>query len=147
MCSQASADNGRDYQVSDGAPACAGDRRRTSSFRSQICAARSPAGADVYAIKHVLHGYGDEAAIGILRDYRSAMPKADCALVIEFVLPDFVDHANLELEFRLVPVNERPKDVGRHPGGRVHSKSALLDSFFIPPRCQVICLRCGASLS
>ena len=42
------------------------------------------------------------------------MPKAGCVLVIEFVLPDVVDRANLELEFRLAPVNERPKYVGRH---------------------------------
>ena len=98
-------------------------------------------------MKQVLHGYGDEAAIGILRDYRSAMPKAGCVLVIEFVLSDVIDHANLELEFRLAPVNERPKYVGRHPGGRVHSKSALLDIFFIPPRCQAIYLRCRASWS
>jgi hypothetical protein len=61
-----------------------------------------PAGADVYAMKHVLHGYGDEPAIGILRNCRRVMPKRGRALVIEFVLPDVVDHADLELELRLM---------------------------------------------
>ncbi|MGO9441554.1 MAG: methyltransferase [Terriglobales bacterium] len=61
-----------------------------------------PAGADVYAMKHVLHGYRDEPAIGILRNCRRVMPKRGRLLVIEFVLPDVVDHADLELELRLM---------------------------------------------
>jgi O-methyltransferase domain len=61
-----------------------------------------PAGADVYLMKHVLHGYGDEAAIGILRNCRSVLPKTGRLLVIEFVLPDVVDHADPELEYRLM---------------------------------------------
>jgi ubiquinone/menaquinone biosynthesis C-methylase UbiE len=61
-----------------------------------------PAGADVYAMKHVLHGYGDEAAIGILRNCRSVLPKEGRLLVIEFVLPDVVDRADVELERRLM---------------------------------------------
>ena len=61
-----------------------------------------PAGADVYMLKHVLHGCADEAALGILRNCRSAMPKEGRLLVIEFVLPDVVDHADSELEHRLM---------------------------------------------
>lgn len=53
-------------------------------------------------MKHVLHGYGDESAIGILRNCRSVMPKEGRLLVIEFVLPDVVDHADPELEYRLM---------------------------------------------
>ena len=61
-----------------------------------------PAGADVYMMKHVLHGYEDVAAIGILRNCRSVLQEEGRLLVIEFVLPDVVDHADLELELRLM---------------------------------------------
>ncbi|MGH9774539.1 MAG: methyltransferase [Candidatus Acidiferrales bacterium] len=61
-----------------------------------------PAGADVYVMKHFLHGYGDESAIGILRNCRSVMSKDGRILIIEFVLPDVVDHADPELEHRLM---------------------------------------------
>jgi hypothetical protein len=53
-------------------------------------------------MKHVLHGYKDEAAIGILRNCRSVLPDKGRLLVIEFVLPDVVDHADPELESRLM---------------------------------------------
>jgi SAM-dependent methyltransferase len=61
-----------------------------------------PAGADVYVLKHVLHGCDDERAIGILRNCRAAMPKGGRVLVVEFVLPDVVERADLELERRLM---------------------------------------------
>ncbi len=61
-----------------------------------------PAGADVYMMKHVLHGYEDVAAIGILRNCRSVLPEEGRLLVIEFVLPDVVDYAGSELELRLM---------------------------------------------
>ncbi len=61
-----------------------------------------PAGADVYMLKHVLHGCVDEAAIGILRNCLAVLPKQGRLLVIEFVLPDVVDHADVELEQRLM---------------------------------------------
>ena len=68
---------------------------------ADLCGAVPP-GAEVYAMKHVLHGYGDEAAIGILRNCRSVVPKEGRVLIIEFVLPDVVDHADPELEVRLM---------------------------------------------
>jgi ubiquinone/menaquinone biosynthesis C-methylase UbiE len=61
-----------------------------------------PAGADVYVLKHVLHGYMDESAVGILRNCRRVVSKDGRLLVIEFVLPDVVDHVDLELERRLM---------------------------------------------
>ncbi|MGH9583062.1 MAG: methyltransferase [Bryobacteraceae bacterium] len=61
-----------------------------------------PAGAEVYMMKHVLHGCGDEAAAEILRRCRSVVPLGGWLLVIEFVLPDIVDHADVELEHRLM---------------------------------------------
>jgi precorrin-6B methylase 2 len=61
-----------------------------------------PAGAQVYTLQHVLHGYDDEAAIEILRHCRAVLPPEGRLLVIEFVLPDVVDHADAELEHRLM---------------------------------------------
>jgi hypothetical protein len=61
-----------------------------------------PAGADVYILKHVLHGYDDGTAIEILDRCRSVLPAEGRLLVIEFVLPDVVDHVDLELEHRLM---------------------------------------------
>ena len=61
-----------------------------------------PAGAGVYMLKHVLHGYEDEAAIEILGHCRPVLPDTGRMLVIEFVLPDVVDHADPELEYRLM---------------------------------------------
>ncbi len=61
-----------------------------------------PAGADVYMLKHVLHGCADEAAVVILGNCRKVLPKNGCVLVIEFVLPELVDHADPELEGRLM---------------------------------------------
>ncbi len=87
--------------------------RAKSLFESEGLAARCefvvadlsnsvPAGADVYIMKHVLHGCRDDAAIGILRNCRSVVPKDGRLLLIEFVLPDVVDHADEELEQRLM---------------------------------------------
>ena len=61
-----------------------------------------PAGADVYLLKHVLHGYTDDGAVTILKNCRSVIPPEGRLLVIEFVLPDVVDHADPDLEYRLM---------------------------------------------
>ena len=87
--------------------------RATSRFESNGLAARCkligadlcqevPGGAEVYMLKHVLHGYKDEAAIGMLRRCRSVLPKEGRLLVIEFVLPDAVTGADASLERRLM---------------------------------------------
>lgn len=57
-----------------------------------------PTGAQVYMLKHVLHGYDDERAVRILKNCRSAMPGDGRILVIEFVLPDTVNRVDPELE-------------------------------------------------
>jgi hypothetical protein len=76
------------------------------SSRCQLIAADLvegvPAGADVYMIKHVLHGCQDEAAVRILKNCRAVMPPDGCLLVIEFVLPDVVSEADPTLERRLM---------------------------------------------
>ncbi|HEX4021475.1 MAG TPA: methyltransferase [Acidobacteriaceae bacterium] len=61
-----------------------------------------PPGADVYLIKHVLHGRDDEAAIKILQNCRAVLPATGRLLVIEFVLPDVVDHPDIALEHRFM---------------------------------------------
>lgn len=62
----------------------------------------APAGADVYVLKHVLHGCKDDAAAGILRNCRSVMPLGGALLIVEFVLPDVVSRADPKLEGRLM---------------------------------------------
>ena len=61
-----------------------------------------PAGADVYMLKHVLHGRRDADAIPILRNCRSVIPQDGTLLIIEFVLPPLVSHADPHLEMRLM---------------------------------------------
>jgi len=61
-----------------------------------------PPGADVYMIKHVLHGCQDEKAIAILKNCRAAMPKDGTLLVIEFILPAVVSRPDPNLEAHLM---------------------------------------------
>jgi hypothetical protein len=61
-----------------------------------------PPGASVYMLKHVLHGYVDEAAAEILGHCRSVLPADGRVLIIEFLLPDLVDHVDRDLERRLM---------------------------------------------
>jgi hypothetical protein len=61
-----------------------------------------PPGADVYMLKHVLHGYTDEKAVAILRHCQAVVPPAGALLVIEFVLPDIVSGPAPELVTRFM---------------------------------------------
>lgn len=61
-----------------------------------------PPGADVYMLKHVLHGYTDDSAVRVLRHCRAAMPIGGTLLVIEFVLPDAVSKPSPELVGRFM---------------------------------------------
>jgi hypothetical protein len=61
-----------------------------------------PPGADVYMLKHVLHGYTDDKAVAILRLCRAVVPPAGSLLVIEFVLPDVVSAPMPELAGRFM---------------------------------------------
>jgi O-methyltransferase domain/Dimerisation domain len=61
-----------------------------------------PPGADVYMLKHVLHGYTDEKAVDVLRNCRAAVPATGRLLVIEFVLPDVVSGPAPELVGRFM---------------------------------------------
>jgi SAM-dependent methyltransferase len=61
-----------------------------------------PASADIYILKHVLHGFTDEAALGVLRHCRRVVPQAGRLLIIEFVLPETVNRPDPRLESRLM---------------------------------------------
>jgi hypothetical protein len=59
-----------------------------------------PTGADVYMLKHVLHGYTDDVAAKILVNCKAVLPPDGVVLVIEFVLPDLVNYVDADLEKR-----------------------------------------------
>ncbi len=61
-----------------------------------------PSGADVYMLKHVLHGHQDGGAIAMLKNCRAVIPQDGRLLIIEFVLPPLVSQADPQLESRLM---------------------------------------------
>ncbi len=61
-----------------------------------------PAGADVYMLKHLLHGRRDPEAITILKNCRAVIPQNGHLLIIEFILPPLVSQADPELEAHLM---------------------------------------------
>jgi hypothetical protein len=61
-----------------------------------------PAGADVYMLKHVLHGRKDGDAITILKNCRAVIPADGRLLIVEFILPPLVSQADPELEAHLM---------------------------------------------
>jgi hypothetical protein len=81
-------------------------QKSATANRCQLIAAdlseSVPLGADVYILKHVLHGYTDENAIAILRHCRAVVPRAGSLLVIEVVLPDMVSGPAPELVGRFM---------------------------------------------
>jgi len=61
-----------------------------------------PAGADVYMLKHVLHGRQDGDAVTILKNCRKVIPQNGSLLIVEFILPPLVSHADPQLEAHLM---------------------------------------------
>lgn len=61
-----------------------------------------PAGADVYILKHVIHGDQDEDAIPILKNCRAVIPQSGSLLIVEFILPPLVTHPDPQLESHLM---------------------------------------------
>ncbi|MCZ6817224.1 MAG: methyltransferase [Planctomycetota bacterium] len=61
-----------------------------------------PSGADVYVLKSVLHGYGDDDARRILENCRTAMAARSRLLVIDAVLPARIDRPNPTVERMLL---------------------------------------------
>ena len=86
-----------------------------------------PAGADIYMMRCVLHGYDDASALQILRNVRRAMDLESRLLLIEVVLPNRVDRADAGIE-KLMMSDLNMLAV---TGGRERSQdewSALLES-------------------
>ena len=78
-----------------------------------------PAGADVYMLKHVLHGRQDADAITILKHCRAVIPENGSLLIIEFILPPLVSHADPQLEGHLMSdLNMLAVTGGRERSGR-----------------------------
>jgi hypothetical protein len=61
-----------------------------------------PAGADVYMLKHVLHGCRDADAITILKNCRAVIPDNGTLLIIEFILPPLLSQPDPHLEAHLM---------------------------------------------
>jgi hypothetical protein len=61
-----------------------------------------PSGADVYMLKHVLHGRHDNDAITMLKNIRSVIPQQGSLLIIEFILPPLVSRPDPQLEGHLM---------------------------------------------
>ncbi|MGA7155851.1 MAG: methyltransferase [Acidobacteriaceae bacterium] len=61
-----------------------------------------PPGADIYMLKHVLHGRRDPEAITILKNVRAIIPPTGSLLIIEFVLPTLISHPDPALEGQLM---------------------------------------------
>lgn len=61
-----------------------------------------PSGADVYMLKHVLHGRRDADALTILKNCRAAIPGHGTLLIIEFILPPLVSRPDPQLEAHLM---------------------------------------------
>ena len=78
-----------------------------------------PTGADVYMLKHVLHGRRDPEAIAMLRNVRAVIPENGRLLIIEFILPPVVSHADPHLEGHLMSdLNMLAVTGGRERGER-----------------------------
>ena len=73
---------------------------RCRLITADLCEA-VPAGADVYLLKHVLHGYNDAVASKVLENCRNVMSGEARLLIIEFVLPDVVSGPDPHLQTRL----------------------------------------------
>jgi hypothetical protein len=74
---------------------------RCQLLASDLCDS-VPSGAEIYILKHVLHGYRDDAAIDILRNCRCVVPQAGRLLIIEFILPETINQPDARLESRLM---------------------------------------------
>lgn len=90
----------RQPSIDAATPLMEAERLRCTLIGADL-AERVPEGADVYLMKHVLHGCDDALALRILQNCRAVVPPDGCLLVIEFVLPDVVSSADPKLETRL----------------------------------------------
>ncbi len=86
--------------IDDAKPRFAGEDR--CELIAADLAQAVPAGADVYMLKHVLHGRQDADALPILKNCRAEIPQHGRLLIIEFVLPALVSQVDPQLEALLM---------------------------------------------
>ncbi|MEV0381614.1 methyltransferase [Nonomuraea sp. NPDC050643] len=73
-----------------------------------------PAGGDVYLLASVLHNWGHDDAVRILRNVRSAMKPGGRVLVLEVVLPDGAEpHLGKDLDLRMLAIFNGGSERGR----------------------------------
>jgi hypothetical protein len=73
----------------------------------------APEGGDLYILKHIVHDFGDEEALAILRNCRRAMSATARLLIIEMVLPPGNEPSFgklVDLEMLLIGGVERAED-------------------------------------
>jgi precorrin-6B methylase 2 len=89
----------RQESIDQAAPrfAAEGLTSRCALVAADLCEAVPP-GADVYLLKAVLHGYSDDAAVGVLKNCHAVIPPHGRLLVIECVLPEVCNRVDNELE-------------------------------------------------
>jgi ubiquinone/menaquinone biosynthesis C-methylase UbiE len=99
-----------------------------------------PAGADVYLLASVLHNWGDDDAVRILRNVRRAMAPAGRVLVLEVVLPDDGEpHLGKDLDMRMLAIFDGAVERSRQEYAALFDRSELKLT-------NVIELGAGASL-
>jgi hypothetical protein len=62
-----------------------------------------PDGADLYLLKQILHDWGDEDCVKILRSIRTAIAERGRLAVIEYLLPDVsVNHPGFAMDIHMM---------------------------------------------
>jgi O-methyltransferase domain len=92
-----------------------------------------PPGADLYILSNIIHDWGDESALVILRACRAAMREDSRLLIIELVLPDDGSRSIgklLDLEMLAVTPNGRQRTAAQYTelltGAGLHMTSVVL---------------------
>ncbi|MEV0152089.1 MULTISPECIES: methyltransferase [unclassified Nonomuraea] len=102
--------------------------------------AEVPAGGDVYLLASVLHNWGDDDAVRILRNVRRAMAPTGRVLLLEVVLPDDeAPHLGKDLDMRMLAIFDGAVERSRQ------EYAALLDQAGLK-LADVVELGAGASL-
>ena len=95
-----------------------------------------PRGADAYMLKSIIHGREDDAALGILRNCRDAMPAHARLLLIERLLPEQIDPDDFRSQSHFIS----DLNMMLSPGGRERTEAEyrrLLSDAGLG-RCQIV---------
>ena len=84
-----------------------------------MCCPGDDPGADGYLLKQVIHDYGDDLAIQILKNCRTAMNEDGCILIIETIIdPGAPDHVTGFFDLHMLVTA---------PGGRERTEDEFRD--------------------